>query len=117
MLCKAWAFFFLSHDMTHFLLAALVAGPLDARLTLPLVAVADIIVEAGAPGAAVNGAHGDGSGASFPLRPAMAPDAHGAGWAESRNSSGDIHARGWKIMPIAARAGPAGGSVSGKTAC
>jgi len=90
--------------MTHFLLAALIAGPLNARLSLPVVVIANVIIVADAARAAVNGAD-YATGAPLPLqaaiRTAYAANAHWAGRAERRRPSGSgsdkcgtLHVRG-----------------------
>ena len=88
--------------MTHFLLAALIAGPLDARLSLPVIVIANVVLVADAARTAVNGADYT-AGAPLPLqgaiRGAEAANAHGAGRAQRRRPSGSdkcgtLHVRG-----------------------
>jgi hypothetical protein len=82
--------------MTHFLLAAFVAGPLDAGLALLFgMIVANVLVIANALGTAVNGIIDEASRAPLPLWRAIrdAPYGNGAGWADRPRADkcGTIH--------------------------
>jgi hypothetical protein len=69
--------------MTHFLLATLVAGSLHARLSLPVMVVANVVLVANTARAAIDGiGTDDAAGAPLPLDAAIGSDAanaHGAG--------------------------------------
>lgn len=79
----------MTRRQTHLLLAAFVAGPLDAGLPLLLVLVpGEVVVAIGAAGAAAN--HADG--APLALCGAIGPEAGGVGQAVAPDGDGACRA-------------------------